>query len=194
MTSPSFDAEADQLDGPGKCGAGTPLTGLDGKPVNGRCGPGTRLPFLVISPWAKANFVSHDRISLASVVRFIEDNWLHGERLGGGSFDATAGSVMAMFDLRGSGNTAALYLDPATGTPVSSTARCPLTRGQRHARSPAHSQAHWPSRHAPARVVRPQHRSRRHRGGCGDLRRHPQPVAAARLGGASGRELAARTG
>ena len=33
--------------------------GLDGKPVNGRCGPGTRIPFLVISPFAKKNFVSH---------------------------------------------------------------------------------------------------------------------------------------
>ena len=93
VTSPSFDAEADQLDGPGKCGTGTPLPGIGGKPVNGRCGPGTRLPFLVISPWAKANYVGHDQISLTSVVRFIEDNWLHGQRIGSGSFDATAGSI-----------------------------------------------------------------------------------------------------
>ncbi|HUC11467.1 MAG TPA: alkaline phosphatase family protein [Stellaceae bacterium] len=119
VTSPSFDAAADQLDGAGKCGAGTPPDGLDGKPVNGRCGPGTRLPLFVISPWAKANFVDHDRVSLASVVRFIEDNWLHGERLGGGSFDATAGSVMGMFDFKSSGNNAKLFLDPANGTPVS---------------------------------------------------------------------------
>jgi phospholipase C len=118
VASPSFDVEADQLDGPGKCGSGTPPNGVDGKPVNGRCGPGTRLPFFVISPWAKANFVSHDRMSLASVVRFIEDNWLHGERLGGGSFDATAGSVMTMFDLTAGGKSAALYLDPETGSQV----------------------------------------------------------------------------
>jgi phospholipase C len=119
VTSPSFDAQADQLDGPGKCGAGTPPDGLDGKPVNGRCGPGTRLPFLVISPWAKANFVGHDRISLASVVRFVEDNWLKGQRLGGGSFDATAGSVMGMFDFTAGGNNAVVYLDPATGNQLS---------------------------------------------------------------------------
>ncbi len=118
VTTPSFDAEADQLDGPGKCGTGTPPAGLDGKPVNGRCGPGTRLPFVVVSPWARTNFVSHEPISPASVVRFIEDNWLHGERLGGGSFDAATGSVEAMFDFTGGGKNPPLYLDPATGSPL----------------------------------------------------------------------------
>jgi len=72
----------------------------------------------VISPWAKANFVSHDQISLASVVRFIEDNWLHGQRLGGGSFDATAGSIASLFDFTQTTPRPALYLDPATGLPV----------------------------------------------------------------------------
>jgi phospholipase C len=116
-TSPSFD-QADQLDGPGVCGTGTAPAGISGGPVNGRCGPGTRLPFLVISPWAKANFVSHDRISLASVVRFIEDNWLGGERLGGGSFDATAGSIANMFDFSATRPRPVLMLDPATGNPA----------------------------------------------------------------------------
>ncbi len=117
-TNPSLDAEADQLDGPGKCGTGTPLPGVDGKPVNGRCGPGTRIPFLVISPWAKPNAVTHTLISQASVVRFIEDNWLHGERLGGGSFDAGAGSIMDMFDFASGAKRVPLYLDPATGDPL----------------------------------------------------------------------------
>jgi phospholipase C len=121
-TRPSFDAQADQLDGPGKCGPGTPPLGIDGKPANGRCGPGTRIPFLVISPWAKANAVSYGVISQASVIRFIEDNWLHGERLGGGSFDADTGSIMSMFDFAGGGQNPPLYLDPTTGTPVSSPA------------------------------------------------------------------------
>ena len=71
------------------------------------------MPFLVISPWAKPNYVSHERISQASVVRFIEDNWLHGERLGGGSFDATAGSIMDMFDFCvGARQYARAVLDP----------------------------------------------------------------------------------
>jgi phospholipase C len=118
VTSPSFDKAADQLDGPGACGHGTPPLGLAGKPVNGRCGPGTRIPFLVISPWVKANSVSHSLISQASVVRFIEDNWLKGARLGGGSFDAAAGSLTSLFDFAGGGRTPPLYLDPITGTRV----------------------------------------------------------------------------
>jgi phospholipase C len=117
-TNPSFDKEADQLDGAGRCGRGTPLAGVAGKPVNGRCGPGTRIPFLAISPWVKANDASHTRISQASVARFIEDNWLHGERLGGGSFDANAGSIMDMFDFAAGGHNPPLLLDPTTGAPL----------------------------------------------------------------------------
>ncbi|MDE2004999.1 MAG: phospholipase, partial [Rhodospirillales bacterium] len=118
-TNPSFDKEADQLDGPGKCGTGTPLEGVAGKPVNGRCGPGTRLPFLVISPWARRDHVDHARITQASVVRFIEDNWLRGARLGGGSFDASAGSIMGMFDFSAhGGRVSPLFLSPETGEPL----------------------------------------------------------------------------
>jgi phospholipase C len=116
-TSASFDA-TDQLNGDGVCGSGTALPGVNGKPVNGRCGPGTRIPFLVISPWAKTNFVAHGRISQASVVRFIEDNWLHGRRLGGGSFDASAGSIMEMFDFHNGGQAPMVLLDPRTGNPL----------------------------------------------------------------------------
>jgi phospholipase C len=110
----SFDPTADQVDGPGVCGTGKAPKGLAGKPVNGRCGPGTRVPFFVISPYAKANYVSSERISQASVVRFIEDNWLGGKRLGGGSFDADAGSFLDMFDFS-DGKNKKLFIDPATG-------------------------------------------------------------------------------
>jgi phospholipase C len=120
-TSASFDATADQVNGPGKCGTGTQPNGLNGLPVNGRCGPGTRVPFIVISPFAKQNYVSHDRISQASVVRFIEDNWLNGQRLGGGSFDASAGSIADMFDFRRDDRDDKLFLDPSTGTVVASS-------------------------------------------------------------------------
>jgi phospholipase C len=122
-TSPSFDHSADQLDGPGICGKGTPPDGIAGKPVNGRCGPGTRIPFLVISPYARANYVSHTRISQASVARFIEDNWLHGERLGGGAFDATAGSIMDMFDFSKRRLDPPLYLSARTGSPIAAVHR-----------------------------------------------------------------------
>jgi len=119
-TNPSYDKVADQLDGPGRCGYGAPLPGINGKPVNGRCGLGPRLPFLVVSPWAKSNYVSHAQIDQASVIRFIEDNWLSGERLGEGSFDATSGSIMDMFDFTSpGGKTPAVRLDPPTGEVVS---------------------------------------------------------------------------
>ncbi|WP_438397010.1 phospholipase C [Caballeronia sp. DA-9] len=119
-TSSSFDAQADQLNGAGKCGTGPTPLGVNGAAVNGRCGPGTRIPFLVISPWAKVNYVDHTPISQASVVRFIEDNWLNGTRIGGGSFDATAGSINSLFDFSGKGNNPTLFLDPNLGSAVAS--------------------------------------------------------------------------
>jgi phospholipase C len=121
-TSASFDSVADQLNGPGICGTGSAPDGLSGKPVNGRCGPGTRIPFIVISPWAKQNYVDHTLINQASVVRFIEDNWLDGQRIGGGSFDATSGSLMGMFDFsrhhNGNDEERKLFVDPTTGVVV----------------------------------------------------------------------------
>ncbi|MDN3279174.1 alkaline phosphatase family protein, partial [Frankia sp. RB7] len=122
----SYDATADQVNGPGLCGLGPTKQpapkGLSGKPVNGRCGPGTRVPLIVVSPYAKTNYVSHTYTTQASVVRFIEDNWLHGQRLGGGSFDATSGSIMDLFDFGQDHShdfrTDALFLDPTAGTVI----------------------------------------------------------------------------
>jgi phospholipase C len=62
-----------------------------------RCGPGPRLPLLVISPYAKQNYVDHTLTTQSSILRFIEDNWGTG-RIGDGSFDATAGTIQNMFD------------------------------------------------------------------------------------------------
>jgi phospholipase C len=116
---------ADQLNGNGVCGTGTQQNGLNGQPVNGRCGQGVRIPFFLISPNAKKNYVSHVALSQASIVQFIEDNWLGSERLGGGSFDATTGSISDMLKTKGNkkdGNDAKqpskLILDPHTGLPV----------------------------------------------------------------------------
>jgi phospholipase C len=109
---------ADELNGAGNCGipGQTPKPlGVAGQPVDGRCGPGTRQPFLVISPYAKKNYVSHVLITQASIPQFIEDNWLNGERLGKGSFDATAGSIVDMFDFHKK-SSEKLTLDPIFGT------------------------------------------------------------------------------
>ena len=94
----------------GACSNGTPLAGIDGLPVEGRCGYGTRQPLLVVSPYAKVNYVDHTLTDQSSVTRFIEDNWLGGERIGQGSFDAIAGTLDHMFDWKAS--TPALMLDP----------------------------------------------------------------------------------
>lgn len=70
---------------------------------------------LVISPWAKPNYVDNTLIDQSSVVRFIEDNWLSGQRIGGGSFDAVAGSIMSMFNFSQTPNPT-LVLSETTGT------------------------------------------------------------------------------
>ena len=92
-------SKADGLTGPGQCGdGGTSLPGPAVDHAQGRCGYGPRLPLLVISPYARRNYVDHSLTDQTSVLRFIEDNWLDGERVGGGSFDAIAGTINAMFD------------------------------------------------------------------------------------------------
>jgi phospholipase C len=55
------------------------------------------VPLMVISPFAKKNFVDHTLVDQSSVVRFIEDNWLGGTRIQpGGSFDSIAGTIQNM--------------------------------------------------------------------------------------------------
>ncbi len=101
-------------------GSSQPGVGVNGTTVNGRCGPGTRIPFLVISPFAKANFVDDVQINQSSVSKFIEDNWLAGARMGQGSNDATDGSIMGMFDFtQNTTKPNTLFLDPVMGTVLS---------------------------------------------------------------------------
>jgi phospholipase C len=110
---------ADTLSGTNQCGNGTPLKAGSGEVIQGRCGYGPRLPLLVISPFAKRNFVDHSLTDQTSVLRFIEDNWGTGQ-IGGGSFDAFAGPLTNMFDFGGRGAKRRLFLDPNTGAPVKS--------------------------------------------------------------------------
>ncbi|BAT20472.1 acid phosphatase [Asaia bogorensis NBRC 16594] len=112
----SHDPQADQLDGPGQCGNAPAPAGLKGKPVNGRCGPGTRTPLLVLSPWARRNAIDHTLLTQSSVLRFIENNWLAGARLGGGSFDQDANDLDTLFDFKGQPDLSPLYLAPRDGS------------------------------------------------------------------------------
>jgi phospholipase C len=108
----------DALTGTGTCGtAATSLPGLHSTNAHalGRCGYGPRLPLLVISPWARQNFVDSTVTDQTSIIRFIEDNWLAGQRIGHGSFDGIASSIAQMFNftqIRSNGN---LFLNPSTG-------------------------------------------------------------------------------
>jgi len=118
VTNPSTSV-ADALTGTGMCGSGTPLAGQ-----NGRCGYGPRLPLLALSPWAKRNFVSNTLTSHTPVIKFVEDNWLHGQRIPG-SFDSVTGSIEDMFQffsfhhrLKHPENGKPFILNPVTGQPV----------------------------------------------------------------------------
>jgi phospholipase C len=103
---------ADALNGTGLCNSGAqqngaapsapllgapPVDGGTALPAQGRCGYGTRVPLLVISPYAKSNFIDHTLVDQTSVLRFVEDNWLGGQRIQpGGSFDTIANSLSNM--------------------------------------------------------------------------------------------------
>ncbi len=104
----------DTLTSTGQCGSSAAAVPVNtsGQPEQGKCGLGPRLPFMVISPFAKANFVSNSLLDQSSVVKFIEYNW-HLPALGDGAADTAAGSIGLMFDFHH--RNPKLFLDPATG-------------------------------------------------------------------------------
>jgi phospholipase C len=108
----SNSATDDNLVAPGSCGVPKAIDAA-GDIQNGRCGYGPRQPLMVISPYAKVNFVDHSVTDQSSVIRFVEDNW-GLPRIGNGSRDAIAGSLLNMFDFTQDG-THKVFLDPSTG-------------------------------------------------------------------------------
>src|SRR5580658_220439 len=108
----------DALTAPGSCGtAATALPGVNPATTHalGRCGYGPRLPLLVISPWARQNFVDHTVTDQSSIIHFIEDNWLGGQRIGQGSFDGIASSLNQFFNFNKIRSNGILFLNPTTG-------------------------------------------------------------------------------
>lgn len=101
----------DALVAPGNAGSNPPLGGYQGRPAYG-----LRLPFVVISPWAKENYVDHHLIDQTSILKFIEDNWRLG-RIGDYSFDELAGSIDGLFYFKKSNNRT-LLLNPNNGKVV----------------------------------------------------------------------------
>ncbi|MBV9449710.1 MAG: alkaline phosphatase family protein [Streptosporangiaceae bacterium] len=108
----------DTLTGTGQCGSQVSKVPVNsaGQPEQGKCGVGPRLPFLVISPWAKRNYVDNAMIDQSAVVKFIEQNW-GVPAMGNGAADDAGGSINSLFNFRGPFNSA-LFLDPATGEPT----------------------------------------------------------------------------
>jgi len=149
VVNASANPAVDTLNGPGVCNTSNGfqqvkpvpapmLNGNFGQPVWGRCGYGTRMPLLVVSPFAKRNHVDHTLTDQSSVLRFVEDNWLHGERIQpGGSFDTIAGTLEHMFnfDDPNEGNPRKLILDEATGAVVWTSARDDDDRDHNHDRN-----------------------------------------------------------
>jgi len=114
----------DSLNGTGVCisataaAAALPGPNSGTTPVQGRCGHGPRLPLLVISPWANKNYIDSTPTDQASIIRFIEDTFLSSTRIGGGSFDATAGTLNNMFNFTNQAvipNPNVVLLNPTTG-------------------------------------------------------------------------------
>jgi len=128
VVNASMNPTVDTLNSPGVCNTGpaqqgkpntaSTLNGNFGVPVWGRCGYGTRMPLLVVSPFAKRNYVDHTLTDQSSVIRFVEDNWLDRQRIQpGGSFDTIAGTLDHMFDFddRDEDHPRKLILDEKTG-------------------------------------------------------------------------------
>ena len=117
IVNQSLDAAYDhQCTGPLAAGA-----------YNDRCGYGPRLPLMVISPYAKRNYVDNNVTDQTSILRFIETNYgldfIDGPTAppaGQASFDRVAGSLGGLFDFVDAPNTKPLVLDPTTGVVVTS--------------------------------------------------------------------------
>jgi phospholipase C len=85
IVSPSSDPANAALAGTSRL-CGTPEPGA----CEDRCGYGEPLPFLVIPPFAKTNYLDHSVTDTTSILRFIQENWELGT-IGDQSFDVSRG-------------------------------------------------------------------------------------------------------
>jgi phospholipase C len=112
------------------CGSNPHNSNLGLGDANDRCGYGARLPFMVISPYAKSNYISHTVIDQTSPMKFIEENWKTGgvpDTFGQRSYDTIAGSVDDMFDFGNHGSTPKVCLSPVNGSVVAPVSgACPI--------------------------------------------------------------------
>jgi phospholipase C len=102
---------ADKLNGSGVC----QFTNESSLVEHGnRCGLGPRLPFLLVSPYAKSNYVDNTLTEQSSIIKFVEQNWSLGS-IGAGSEDIDSGSVDNMFEFGNAQRAPKLILNETTG-------------------------------------------------------------------------------
>jgi phospholipase C len=102
LSSPILNGSNDPTNDAAACTTAATTVGMAGGYAD-RCGPGTRQPLLVISPYSKVNTIDHTPTEQASITQFIEDNWKLG-RLGDASFDQRAGTLDNMFNFKKANN------------------------------------------------------------------------------------------
>ena len=113
----SSHTAADRLTGVGAC----QFTNESSKVEHpGRCGVGPRSPFMLISPYAKSNYVDNTLTEQSSILQFVEQNWSLGS-IGAGSEDVDSGSVNNMFEFGNAQRAPKVILNETTGEVVSET-------------------------------------------------------------------------
>jgi phospholipase C len=85
-----------------------------------RCGLGPRLPLMLISPYAKPNYVDNTLTEQSSILKFLEQNWSLGS-IGPGSEDVDSGSVDNMFEFGNAQRAPKIILNETTGEVTSET-------------------------------------------------------------------------
>ena len=115
----SNDPKYDAIGGTeGLCG----LIGKDNNSYQDCCGYGGRLSIVIISPWAKVNYVNHQLTDQTSILLFIEDNWNLG-RIGDNSFNEKSGSILNMFNFTKGHYVEKLFLNSNNGTIVNKNSK-----------------------------------------------------------------------
>jgi phospholipase C len=118
VASPVVNGSNAANDADSACKATPAVLTTNGVAYPDRCGYGPRIPLVVVSPYTRANYVSHNVTDQSSIINFVEDNWLGGQRIGNGSFDAIAGRLDGtggVLDFRLPPHFGEYLLNPATG-------------------------------------------------------------------------------
>jgi phospholipase C len=121
VTNPS-DTSADTLTGTNSCGTVPASTSpqFGTTPLyneQGRCGYGPRLPLIVISPYAKQNYVSNTLTDQSSILQFIEQNWNLGQIPGSAANVAGSLDDLFNFSAKPAQQAKPLLLSTTTGEP-----------------------------------------------------------------------------